>query len=316
MNTTPIKNIAVIGLGTIGHSVAQFFATGGCTVKCFDPQREARETVTSRIHSNLEQMAAAGIVAPNQIDEIIGRLAICDSPAQALEEAEFVSEAAVEDLAVKQELFANLETMVTPETILASNTSSHPMSQISKRMQHRQRALVTHPFNPPHLLPGIEGVPTAETLESVVDSTMELLQRMGKQPVRLRKEVPGFLINRIQTAMVREVWDLLDQDVASAEDIDAAVRGSLGFRLAAIGPLEVCDFAGLDIWAQVFGNLSEDIRSSTDLPAGIQKLVDSGQFGTKTGRGFFDYSEPGQLEDRTSKRDQSFLQILKLFHTA
>ena len=316
MNTTPINNIAVIGLGTIGHSVAQFFATGGCTVKCFDPQREARETVTSRIHSNLEQMAAAGIVAPNQIDEIIGRLAICDSPAQALEEAEFVSEAAVEDLAVKQELFANLETMVTPETILASNTSSHPMSQISKRMQHRQRALVTHPFNPPHLLPVIEVVPTAETLESVVDSTMELLQRMGKQPVRLRKEVPGFLINRIQTAMVREVWDLLDQDVASAEDIDAAVRGSLGFRLAAIGPLEVCDFAGLDIWARVFGNLSEDIRSSTDLPAGIQKLVDSGQFGTKTGRGFFDYSEPGQLEDRTSKRDQSFLQILKLFHTA
>ena len=316
MNTTPIKNIAVIGLGTIGHSVAQFFATGGCTVKCFDPQREARETVTSRIHSNLEQMAAAGIVAPNQIDEIIGRLAICDSPAKALEEAEFVSEAAVEDLAVKQELFANLETMVTPETILASNTSSHPMSQISKRMQHRQRALVTHPFNPPHLLPVIEVVPTAETLESVVDSTMELLQRMGKQPVRLRKEVPGFLINRIQTAMVREVWDLLDQDVASAEDIDAAVRGSLGFRLAAIGPLEVCDFAGLDIWARVFGNLSEDIRSSTDLPAGIQKLVDSGQFGTKTGRGFFDYSEPGQLEDRTSKRDQSFLQILKLFHTA
>ena len=316
MNTTPIKNIAVIGLGTIGHSVAQFFATGGCTVKCFDPQREARETVTSRIHSNLEQMAAAGIVAPNQIDEIIGRLAICDSPAQALEEAEFVSEAAVEDLAVKQELFANLETMVTPETILASNTSSHPMSQISKRMQHRQRALVTHPFNPPHLLPVIEVVPTAETLESVVDSTMELLQRMGKQPVRLRKEVPGFLINRIQTAMVREVWDLLDQGVASAEDIDAAVRGSLGFRLAAIGPLEVCDFAGLDIWARVFGNLSEDIRSSTDLPAGIQKLVDSGQFGTKTGRGFFDYSEPGQLEDRTSKRDQSFLQILKLFHTA
>ena len=316
MNTTPIKNIAVIGLGTIGHSVAQFFATGGCTVKCFDPQREARETVTSRIHSNLEQMAAAGIVAPNQIDEIIGRLAICDSAAQALEEAEFVSEAAVEDLAVKQELFANLETMVTPETILASNTSSHPMSQISKRMQHRQRALVTHPFNPPHLLPVIEVVPTAETLESVVDSTMELLQRMGKQPVRLRKEVPGFLINRIQTAMVREVWDLLDQDVASAEDIDAAVRGSLGFRLAAIGPLEVCDFAGLDIWARVFGNLSEDIRSSTDLPAGIQKLVDSGQFGTKTGRGFFDYSEPGQLEDRTSKRDQSFLQILKLFHTA
>ena len=316
MNTTPIKNIAVIGLGTIGHSVAQFFATGGCTVKCFDPQREARETVTSRIHSNLEQMAAAGIVAPNQIDEIIGRLAICDSPAQALEEAEFVSEAAVEDLAVKQELFANLETMVAPETILASNTSSHPMSQISKRMQHRQRALVTHPFNPPHLLPVIEVVPTAETLETVVDSTMELLQRMGKQPVRLRKEVPGFLINRIQTAMVREVWDLLDQDVASAEDIDAAVRGSLGFRLAAIGPLEVCDFAGLDIWARVFGNLSEDIRSSTDLPAGIQKLVDSGQFGTKTGRGFFDYSEPGQLEDRTSKRDQSFLQILKLFHTA
>jgi 3-hydroxybutyryl-CoA dehydrogenase len=316
MHPVPIKNITVIGLGTIGHSVAQFFATGGCTVKCFDPQKEVRETATSRVRSNLEQMAAAEIIVPDQIDEIIDRLTVCDSAAQALEEAEFVSEAAVEDLAVKQELFANLEAMVNPETILASNTSTHPMSQISERMQHRHRALVTHPFNPPHLLPIIEVVPTTETSESVIDATMELLNRMDKQPIRLRKEIPGFLINRIQNAMVREVWDLLDQDVASAEDIDAAIRGSLGFRLAAIGPLEVCDFAGLDIWARVFGNLSKDICSSTDLPAGIQKLIDSGHYGTKTGRGFFDYSEPGRLEERTSNRDQSFLQILKMFHAA
>ena len=151
MHPAPIINIAVIGLGTIGHSVAQFFATGGSTVKCFDPQRESRESAAARVHGNLEQMAAAGIVAADQIGEIIGRLTLCDSAAKALEEADFVSEAVVEDLVVKQELFANLETMVTPEAILASNTSSHPMSQISERMQHRQRALVTHPFNPPHL---------------------------------------------------------------------------------------------------------------------------------------------------------------------
>ncbi len=315
MHRSQIQNVAVIGLGTIGHSVAQVYAAGGFNVKCFDPCEETRETTISRVRGNLEQMSTAEIIAIDKIDQIINHLTICDSLIQATKQADFVSEAVVEDLAVKQNLFAALEDIVTPETILASNTSSYPMSQIAKRMRHPQRALVTHPFNPPHLLPVIEVVPTKETSEGVIDSAMELLRQVGKQPVRLRKEIPGFLINRIQTAMIREVCDLLDQEVASAEDIDTAVRGSLGFRLAAIGPLEVCDFAGLDIWASVFGNLSGDICSSTDVPSSMKKLVDSGHYGTKSYCGFFDYSESGRLEERTSKRDQSFLKILKLFHS-
>lgn len=315
MISATIENITVIGLGTIGHSVAQVFATAGRQVNCFDPAAEAREALIGRVRSNLEQMVTAGLVEADQIDSIVRRLVVCDCESEALAGAQFVSEAAAEELEVKQELFVRLEQGVERDTILASNTSTYPMTQIAQRMRHRDRALVTHPFNPPHLIPVVEVVPGEETSTATVAAAMTLLEQAGKRPVRLNREMPGFLINRIQVAMVREVWDLLDRGVASASDIDAAVRGTLGFRLAAIGPLEVCDFAGLDIWARVFKNLAAEITSDTELPGSIRTLIDAGNYGTKTGSGFFDYSDSGRLKARTSDRDQGFLKILKLFHS-
>lgn len=315
MRTTVIKNIAVIGLGTIGHSVAQVYASAGCQVRCFDPDPQAGVTLADRVRSNLVQMAGAGLVSAGDIDGIITRLEVCASEAEAVDGAGFVSEAAVEDIGIKQTLFARLEQYVDRHTILASNTSTYPMTQIARDMTYRDRALVTHPFNPPHLLPVVEVVPGEDTSAATVSAAMTLLEFTGKRPVRLNREMPGFLINRIQMAMLREIWDLLDRGVASPEDIDAAVRGSLGFRLAAIGPLEVCDFAGLDIWARIFDSLATEISTDTQIPQSLRDLVENGHYGTKSGRGFFDYSEAGHLKARTDARDRGFLEILKLFHS-
>ena len=314
MGATDFTRVTVIGLGTIGHSVAQVFATAGCEVQCFDPEASVRDGLKHRVRANLMEMISAGLVAEENLAAILDRLRVCSTEADALTDTQFVSEAAVEDLELKQQLFARIEECVANDTILASNTSTHPMTRIAEGMRHPGRALVTHPFNPPHIIPVVEVVPGEKTTLETVDMTVALLKRIGKQPVRLNKELPGFLVNRIQMAMIREVWDLLDQGLASAEDIDLAVRGSLGFRLAAVGPLRVCDFAGIDLWARVFQNLSNQITDTTTLSARVRERVDNGHYGVKTGQGFFDYSEPGVLNQQIAARDSAFLEIFKRFH--
>jgi 3-hydroxyacyl-CoA dehydrogenase len=309
-----INTVAVLGLGTMGHGIAQVFAAAGCRVLGYDDEPKARASLHDRVRQNLEEFVAAGLLRKREIGEILPRIIVCDREEDAVRDAQFVTEAVREDLAAKQELFARLEKFVSDKAILASNSSTFPISQSGAKMRHPERAIVTHWFNPPHLVPTVEVVPGPRTSEQVTRAAMALLKRSGKQAIRLRHELPGFLVNRVQVAVMREVWDLLDRGVASAEDIDAAICGSMGFRLAAIGPLEVHDFGGLDIQAKVFANLAPDIRSGSKLPQAITELVDAGHYGAKTGRGFHKYP-PKKLAARRSQRDQRFLALLKQFYT-
>ena len=310
-----IRRVAVLGLGTMGHGIAQTFAAAGYPVNCFDEQPGARTSLHERVRTNLSAFVDAGLIAKNQVEETLSRLVICGSEAEAVANVGFVTEAVKEDLKMKQELFERLETLVTRDTILASNSSTFPISQSGVRMQHPERALVTHWFNPPHLVPLVEVVPGPGTQEETTQTTMALMRRIGKQPLWLRKELPGFLVNRIQVAIQREVWDLLDRGVANAAEIDDALRDSVGFRLAAVGPLEVHDFGGLDIQTTVFRNLAPQIKSDSQIPALVQGLVDQGHLGAKTGKGFHEYP-PGRLVERRARRDALFLALVKLFHPA
>lgn len=308
-----INTVAVLGLGTMGHGIAQVFAAAGCRVAGYDEQPEARATVHERIKLNLEDFVAAGLVRKREVPAILKRIVVCDSEADAVRGAQFVTEAVREDLETKQDLFARLEEIVPDKTILASNSSTFPISLSGARMKQPGRAIVTHWFNPPHIVPTVEVVPGKQTSEQTTRAALALLQRCGKQAIRINVELPGFLVNRIQVAVMREVWDLLDRGVASAADIDAAVRGSMGFRLAAIGPLEVHDFGGLDIQARVFRNLAPEIRSSTTLPEITRQLVAAGHFGAKTGQGFHSYT-PRKLAAKRANRDRQFLALLKLLY--
>ncbi len=308
-----IKKIAVLGLGTMGHGIAQAFAMGGCQVNGYDESAEVRDTVIGRIEHNLRSAARAGFGEASAIGPALSRLKVCETEAKSVRGSEFVVEAVREDLAVKQQLFSRIEPLVSAETILASNTSSFPITQLSGDLRCPERALITHWFNPPHIVPLVEVVPGERTGASVVQQTLTLLRRVGKSPVHLKKEVPGFLVNRIQIAMLREILDLLDRGVADPEEVDRAVKSSIGFRLAAIGPLEVIDFAGLDVTASVFENLVGEIRSDRELPAVLKQTVQSGHLGVKTGQGIYRYT-PEAVEERSSRRDHRFLALLQLLH--
>lgn len=309
-----IQTVAVLGLGTMGPGIAQAFAVAGCDVHCYDALPAARDSLINRMRSNLDEFVRAELLTSAEANGALSRTHVAATEELALRDAEFVTEAIREDLAAKQELFARIERLVGPDTILSSNSSTFPISQTAARMTTPERAIVTHWFNPPHIIPTVEIVPGPKTRDDVMQTTVALMKRLGKLAIPLSQELPGFLVNRVQIAVMREVWDLLDRGVASAEDIDAAIRGSMGFRLAAIGPLQVHDFGGLDIQAAVFQNLAPEIRSSTELPTVVRKIVDGGNYGFKTGRGFFEYP-PEQAEQIRAERDRRFLELLKLLHT-
>ena len=308
-----LQTVAVLGLGTMGHGIAQAFAAAGHPVRCYDESPAARDSLSGRIESNLRQRIQAGMDTPDSASETLGRITVFSSEREAVKPAGFVTEAVREDLDVKRELFAGLEKNVSRETILASNTSSFPMTDIARGLLHPGRAVVTHWFNPPHIVPLVEVVPGERTTERTERTAVDVLKKIGKVPVRLKKELPGFLVNRIQVAMQREVWDLLDRGVAEPEEIDRAIRASVGFRLAATGPLSVRDFGGLDVSALVYGILVPEIRSDTELPGSIRKLVEDGHYGVKTGRGFHRYT-PESIDRVRNRRDRHFLALLKLFY--
>jgi 3-hydroxybutyryl-CoA dehydrogenase len=311
---TGIQRVAVIGLGTMGHGIAQTFALAGCAVTGYDDHAPARDSALDRIRRNLDAFVGAGIIEAGAVEPALGRVTISGSEAEAVRDAEFVTEAIVEDLTAKQELFARLEALVADETILASNSSTFPISQSGARLRRPERAVVTHWFNPPHIVPTVEVVGSPQTSEATIVAAIELLRRSGKLAIRINQELPGFVVNRVQIAVMREIWDLLDRGVASVEDIDDAIQGSMGFRLAALGPLRVQDFGGMDINAAVFRNLTPEIASGTEVPAIVQTMVDAGHYGFKTGRGFYDYP-PETADAIRADRDERYLALLKLFHS-
>jgi 3-hydroxyacyl-CoA dehydrogenase len=308
MKPEDIHNVAVIGLGRMGHGIAQTFAVAGYTVRGYDNHDGARASLHDRVRKNLEDFAAHDMLHED-VDAVLARISVSDTEATAVADAQFVVEAIAEDLTVKQEYFARIESCVAEDTILATNSSTYTVSMSCVNMRTPQRAIVTHWFNPPHIVPTVEMVPGPGTTEEVTATTMALHRKIGKLAVRVNSEIPGFLVNRVQNAMIREVWDLYEKGVASAEDIDAALKGSMGFRLAAFGPLAICDFGGIDIWSKVFEGLGPDICARTDVPKAVKDLLADGHVGTRTGRGFHTYESVAETE---SQRDDIILKLKKL----
>lgn len=309
-----LKNITVLGAGLMGHGIAQAFAQKGLAVALYDLNDDLLAQALAAIKDNLATMVALGRETPQGADQTLARISPCTSLPQALERAEFVTEAAPEDLALKQALFSEMDRHAPERAILASNTSMLAISRFGSSVRDPGRLIITHWFNPPHIVPVVEVVMGQGTREATRQAVCALLQRIGKTPVLVQKEIPGFLVNRIQTAMFREVLSLLEMGVASAEDIDRAVSGSFGLRLAVQGVLKTMDLAGLDLMLKgcdyLFGHIADDRRA----PEVLRQKVARGELGAKSGQGFFRYepAPPGEeVLPPGQARDRALLTMLK-----
>lgn len=308
-----IKKISVIGAGIMGHGIAQSFLMGGYPVRMYDLREEILDGARSRIARSLEQFREAGLIAGKEIKRISRNVQLTCDLGQAVAGSDFIVEASPEDLGLKQNLFREIETLCSKKAILASNTSSLSLADIGRGIKDKKRLIITHWFNPPHIIPVVEVVRGLATSRPTLLATRRLLADIGKVPVTIEKEVPGFLVNRIQMAMLREILDLYEKGIASPSAIDEAVRGSLGFRLAVVGPLRTVDLGGADTWLKSARNLFPQINNSKAPPRALRSLVSRGHTGIKSGKGFFDYGggSARAISEEIRKRDRSLLRLLK-----
>ena len=279
MNTE--RHLLVVGGGTMGVDIAASFAIYGWAVTIVNPADSRFESIQDRF-----DLAIARLGRPTS-----SRPALV----QALSEVQWaridlVIEAAPESLPIKQNIFRELELLARPETPLCSNSSALPISIIGQGLQSQHRMLGTHYFMPAHLVPGVEVVCSAKTDSAVADAVADALRAVGKVPIRVKRDLPGFLVNRLQHAVSREALSLMDRGIVSAEDIDAAVRFGFGFRYLAAGPCLQRDHAGLDIHHAAAGSIYPDLCNDAQPSASLTRLVREGAMGMKAGRGFYDWT--------------------------
>lgn len=302
-----IRNVTVVGAGTMGHSLALVFAQGGYEVRLTDISDDALQKALRLIQANLATLVEAGGVREGDAPDILARIRPEPRIEEAARNADFVLEAVVEDAAVKRDLFAALDNTCPPRAILASNTSYIDIFEVVGPVRP-DRLLITHWFAPPHIVPLVEVVRGPETSDETVATVKELLTGLGKRPMVLNKFLPGFIINRLQSALRAEALFLLDNGYASAEDIDAATKTSFGLRMPILALIKRLDFAGLDFTQKVLANRPYNPPEPKQRSEAVDRLVAQGRLGVKSGGGFYDYGGRSP-EEIMKERD---IKLLKL----
>lgn len=283
--------IAVVGAGLMGHGIAQVFALAGHDVTIYDSTAASLDTVKMRILANLKDLG--------DDQKAVERVMPVSDLAQAVRDAEYVVEAVLEDLPLKQKLFAEIESYVRSDTILASNTSVIPITRIMEGLKQRERALGTHWWNPPYLVPLVEVIETQWTSRPALDFTMKLHAAAGKKPAHVKKDVPGFIGNRLQHALWREAVALVEHGICDAETVDTVIKSAFGRRLAVLGPLENADMVGTDLTLAIHRTVLPDIDSRPRPSPYLEKLVKDRKLGFKSGEGFRKWSPEQQAALRS-----------------
>ncbi len=305
-----MENITILGAGTMGHSIALSAAWANQTVNVYGIDEHDIANAVKGLNNKLKVMTENELFTSEQANEIRKRVQFTPSLEEAVAEATFIIEVIPEILDLKKELYGRLEALIEDDVVIASNTSGFKPSALAADMLHPARFVVTHFWNPAHLIPLVEVVKGEHTDAMTVQRAMDVLKLMNKKAIVLNKEIPGFIGNRLQYALFREAQALLDSGAASKEDIDAAVTYSIGRRLPVTGPLMSADMGGLDVFSAISNYLFEDL--STDQRSGevLSQLVNENKLGDKTGEGFYSWA-PDVSAKMNEEREQTLIYFLK-----
>lgn len=303
------RGAAIIGAGTMGLGVAESWLAAGVAVRLVDVSPEQTQQARARLEQRVRAHAEAGLVGP----ELIARAAslpAAEDIAGAVADADLVFEAVFEQIEIKHRVLAAIEACARPETLIASNTSSLPIDDLAAPLRHPARFMGMHWFNPPEWTPGIELIAARTTDPHTVERAKGFLEAIGKRPIVVGSG-PGFVANRIQLALFREALACVEDGLATPEQVDEVVRSCFGFRLPFFGPFQIADMAGLDVYRHVFGILERGLGERFALPAALGAHVEAGEYGTKTGAGFFSYTAE-QRERLLIERDRRYAMLNEL----
>ena len=290
MKADQIERIAVIGAGLMGHGIAQEFALAGYDVRLVARSEASLGKALRSISDNLERLIGFGLVTREQTEAVPERIHTTTELEEVTEDADVVIESVYENLELKQEIFRRLVDICPEHTVLASNTSSLMPSALAARARRRDRILVAHYINPPYLVPFVEIVKGPETSDDSAMAVFGLLTKIGKRPIIVQRETPGFVAGRLQGALLREALWLVENGIASAQDVDTAIKTSLGRRWAVAGVFEVLEIAGWDLILAIASGLYPHLASAPEAPQVLKERVERGELGVKTGKGFYEWN--------------------------
>ena len=290
MQAENIRNVSVIGAGLMGHGIAQVFASKNYNVHLLDVKDGLLSKAVENIRLNLSMMAREGVGLESEIETIIRRIKTTTDMGVATSDAQLVIEAIPENLELKQKVFQELDQLCPPKAILATNTSVLSITEVAAKARRRERILGTHFWNPPYMIPLVEVIKGKETSEEAIETTYRLLKNAGKHPVKVLKDVPGFVGNRLQHALWREAISIVENGIADPATVDDVIKKGFGIRLPVLGPLENADMIGLDLTLAIHDYILKYVDSSpVPSPLLIEK-VEKGELGFKTGQGFQSWS--------------------------
>lgn len=299
-----IKNVAILGAGLMGCGIAQvFLSSEDLVVTLYDI--DFKVDPVERIKGNLEILKTKEAIDEQTMIQMLGRIHVTNDLEKALSNADFVIECVFENMEIKQNLFRDIEPLCKEDTIFATNTSVMSITEISAKAINKERIVGTHFWNPPYLIPLVEVVRSNYTSDQVMDQTIELLKKVNKHPIRVNKDVPGFVANRLQHALWREALSIVERGIADPATVDEALRYGPGLRWPIMGVLENADMIGLDLSLDIQKYIVEYLEDSHEPSRLLQQLVEKGDLGFKTGKGYQTWTK--EQMDESNKRLREYL---------